>query len=54
MGLATIITMLVYVAVPLSEGFTYLAQVLFWIDAVLSLLSCFAVPLYMFFPVIRD
>ena len=47
MGLATIITMLVYVAVPLSNGFLYYAQVLFWIDVVLSLLTCFGVPLFM-------
>ena len=48
MGLATIITMLVYIAVPLSSGFLYFTQVLFWIDVVLSLLSCFGVPLYMY------
>lgn len=50
MGLATIITMLVYVAVPLSKGFLYFVQVLFWIDVVLSLLTCFGVPLFMYFP----
>jgi hypothetical protein len=50
MGLATIITMLVYVAVPLSSGFLYFTQVLFWIDVVFSLLSCFGVPLYMYAP----
>jgi hypothetical protein len=48
MGLATIITMLVYVAVPLSSGFLYFTQVLFWIDVVFSLLSCFGVLLYMY------
>jgi len=48
MGLATIITMLIYVAVPLSHGFVYLAQVLFWIDVVLALFSCFGVPLFMY------
>lgn len=48
MGLATIIIMLVYVAVPLSHGFLYFTQVLFWIDVVLSLLSCFGIPLYMY------
>jgi len=48
MGLATIITMLIYVAAPLSPGFVYFVQVLFWIDVVLSLLSCFAVPLFMY------
>jgi hypothetical protein len=51
MGLATIITMLVYVAVPLSPGFLYLTQVLFWIDVVFSLMTCFGVPLYMSVPV---
>jgi tellurite resistance protein TehA-like permease len=50
MGLATIITMLVYVAIPLSSGFLYFTQVLFWIDVVFSLLSCFGVPLYMYAP----
>ena len=50
MGLATIITMLVYVAVPLSPGFLYLTQVLFWIDVVFSLMTCFGVPLYMSSP----
>jgi len=48
MGLATIITMLVYVAVPLSTGFLYLAQILFWIDVVLSLFTCIGVPLLMY------
>jgi tellurite resistance protein TehA-like permease len=48
MGLATIITMLVYVAVPISSGFLYFTQVLFWIDVVLSLLTCFGVPLFMY------
>jgi len=48
MGLATIITMIIYVAVPLSEGFVYLAQVLFWIDVLLSSMTCFGVPLYMY------
>lgn len=47
MGLATIVTMLVYVAVPLSPGFLYFTQVLFWIDAVFSFMTCFGVPLYM-------
>ena len=48
MGLATIITMLIYVAAPLSPGFVDLVQVLFWVDVVISLLSCFAVPLFMY------
>lgn len=50
MGLATIITMLIYVAVPLSPGFLYFTQVLFWIDVVFSLMTCFGVPLYMYPP----
>jgi hypothetical protein len=50
MGLATIITMLIYVAVPVAPGFLYFTQVLFWIDMVFSLLTCFGVPLYMYFP----
>jgi hypothetical protein len=48
MGLSTIITMLVYVAVPLSSGFLYFTQVLFWINVVFSLLCCFGVVLYMY------
>jgi tellurite resistance protein TehA-like permease len=48
MGLATIITMIIYVAVPYSHSFVALAESLFWIDVVLSLLSCFGVPLYMY------
>ena len=48
MGLATIVTMLVYVAVPLSKGFLYFTEVLFWIDVVFALLSCFGVPLFMY------
>ena len=54
MGLATIITMLIYVAVPLWPGFLYFTQVLFWIDVVFSLLTCFGVPLYMYFPKFRS
>ena len=50
MGLATIVTMLVYVAVPLSDGFLYFAEVLFWIDVAFSLLSCFGIPLFMYSP----
>jgi hypothetical protein len=48
MGMATIITMLVYVAVPISEGFLQFVQVLFWINVVLSVLSAFGVPLLMY------
>jgi tellurite resistance protein TehA-like permease len=47
MGLATIITMMVYVAVPLSPGLLYFTSVLFWIDVALSLLVCCGVPLFM-------
>ena len=47
MGLATIVTMLVYVAVPLSPGFLCFTEVLFWIDVAFSLLSCFGVPMFM-------
>jgi hypothetical protein len=50
MGLATIVTMLVYVAVPLSSGFLYFTEVLFWIDVALALLSSFGVPLFMYSP----
>lgn len=48
MGLATIVTMLVYVAVPLSPGFLYFTEVLFWVDVAFSLLSCFGVPMFMY------
>jgi glycopeptide antibiotics resistance protein len=48
MGLATIITMMVYVAVPLSSGLLYFTQVLFWIDVVMSLLTSCGVPLFMY------
>jgi tellurite resistance protein TehA-like permease len=41
--------MIVDVGVPVSRGFIVFAQVLFWIDVVLSLLTCFGVPLYMYF-----
>jgi len=50
MGLATIVTMIVYIAVPLSNGFLIFAQVLFWIDVVISLLTCFGVTLFMYPP----
>src|SRR5271156_1643847 len=48
MGLATIVTMIVYIAVPLSHGFLIFAQVLFWIDVVISLVTCFGVTLFMY------
>ena len=48
MGLATIVTMLVFVAVPLSQSFLYFTEVLYWIDVAFSLLSCFGVPLFMY------
>jgi tellurite resistance protein TehA-like permease len=48
MGLATIINMMVYVAVPLSPELFYFTQVLFWIDVVMSLLTCCGVPLFMY------
>jgi hypothetical protein len=50
MGLGTIITMLIYVAVPLSDGFVYFVQVLFWIDVVIAILCCFAIPMLMYSP----
>jgi tellurite resistance protein TehA-like permease len=50
MGLGTIITMLIYVAVPLSDGFVYFVQVLFWIDVVIAILCCFAIPMLMYIP----
>ena len=46
-GLATIVTVLIHVAVPLSEGFLYFTQILFWITVGLSLLSCIGIPLLM-------
>jgi len=46
-GFGTIITMLVYVAAPLSRGLLYFTQVLFWIDVVLAMLTCLGVPLFM-------
>ena len=50
MGLATIVTMLVYVAVPLSDGFLYFTECLFWIDVAFALLSCLGIPLFMYSP----
>jgi tellurite resistance protein TehA-like permease len=48
MGLGTIITMLIYVAVPLSDGFVYFVQVLFWIDVAIAILCCLAIPMLMY------
>lgn len=46
-GLATIVTVLVHVAVPLSKGFLYFTQTLFWITVGLSLLSSIGIPVLM-------
>ena len=48
MGLETITIMLIYVSAPLSSEFVRFVQVLFWTDVVLSLLCCFAIPLFMY------
>jgi tellurite resistance protein TehA-like permease len=48
MGLATIVSMLAFVAAPLSSGWLVFTQVLFWIDVAISLLTCFGVPLFMY------
>src|SRR5271156_3146708 len=47
-GLSTIVVMIIYVGVPLSNGFLIFAQVLFWIDVVLSLVTCIGVTLFMY------
>jgi hypothetical protein len=50
MGLGTIITMLIYVAAPLSDGFVYFVQVLFWIDVAIAILCCLSIPMLMYVP----
>lgn len=49
MGLSTIITMIVISVVPYYGTWAvWLAWVLWWVDAFLSILSCFGVPLLMY------
>jgi C4-dicarboxylate transporter/malic acid transport protein len=49
MGLATIINATVLIAVPMFGPWArYLVQALWWMDVVLSVLSCFAMPMVMF------
>lgn len=49
MGLATIISMIVYVCVPVwGTAWVYLAWTLWWIDVVISLLTCYGLPFILF------